>query len=200
MQKELPPIQQRPFRFKPTPREYKVVALRECRMPHEMTHCETPEVPSEYWRLHIASDPHFDPEVEYLVVLLLNVRRRIKGHCIVGQGCFNAVLFHPVSVFRPAVVASAPAIILMHNHPSGMSEPSNEDVEMTEQLAAAGKHLKIELLDHVIMGNREFTSLHAAGWLDGRRPESPRTRIRRQRRAAAMAKLDARDCQQLELL
>ncbi|MEI7534263.1 MAG: hypothetical protein WCK57_07815 [Verrucomicrobiae bacterium] len=61
------------------PREFKVMSLRECPVPAEMLVCETPKQVVDYWRLHIATAPHFNPECECLAVLMLNTRKRVSG-------------------------------------------------------------------------------------------------------------------------
>jgi len=81
--------------------------------------CDTPDKVAAYWNLHIATNPYFDPERECLAVLLLNTRRRAKGHQIVSIGTLDTLLVSPTSVFRLAVMTSAAAIVLAHQHPSG---------------------------------------------------------------------------------
>jgi len=76
----------KPFRFPSGPHEFKVTALRECPTPEALQQCDTPDKAADYWRLHIATNPYFNPECECLVVLLLNTRRRIKGHHLVSIG------------------------------------------------------------------------------------------------------------------
>lgn len=73
--------------------------------------CDTPEKAVEYWRLHIATTLSFDPERECLPVLILDTRRRVKGHQLLTTGTMDTLLIEPRSVFRCAVVASAAAII-----------------------------------------------------------------------------------------
>ena len=73
-----------PFKFQSQPHEYKVTALRECPTPMDLQTCDTPDKVAAYWHLHIASNPYFDPERECLAVLLLNTRRRAKGHQIIS--------------------------------------------------------------------------------------------------------------------
>ena len=97
------------------PKEFKVVALRECPVPESMLICETPDQAADYWRLHIATHPYFNPDCECMVVLLLNTRRRVKGHQLVTIGTMDTVLVHPREVFRVAVVGCASAIVLLHN-------------------------------------------------------------------------------------
>ena len=62
------------------PQEFKVVSLRECPTPESLLVCETPEQVADYWRLNIATNPYYNPECECLAVLMLNTRRRVKGH------------------------------------------------------------------------------------------------------------------------
>jgi DNA repair protein RadC len=134
------------------PKEYKVTALRDCPVPSDLLICETPDHAAAYWRLHIATHPYFNPDCECFVVLLLNVRKRVKGHQLVSIGTMDTVLVHSREVFRAAIVSCASAIVLMHNHPSGDSSPSEADIKVTRDLIRAGQLLKLEVLDHVIMG------------------------------------------------
>ena len=147
-----------------TAKEYKVVALRECLLPSQMQICETPDNAADYWRLHVATNPYFNPEAECFVVILLNTRRRVKGHQLVTIGTLDTILVHPREVFRVAVVASAAAVVLMHNHPSGDPTPSEADIKVTRDLIRAGQLLKIDVVDHVIMGNPNRTSLRELGY------------------------------------
>jgi DNA repair protein RadC len=153
-----------PFKFPANPYEYKVMPLRECPTPQSIQLCETPDQAAEYWKLHIATHPHFNPECECFAVLLLNVRKRIKGHQLVSIGTQDTILVHPREVFRLAVTTAAHAIILMHNHPSGESQPSDADVKVTRDLIRAGQVLKIEVLDHIVMGAGNRSSLRELGY------------------------------------
>jgi DNA repair protein RadC len=110
----------KPFKFAAGPYEYKVTSLRECPTPENLQQCETPDKAADYWRMHIASHPHFNPDCECLAVLLLNTRRRVKGHHLVSIGTMDTILVHPREVFRLAIVTAASALIVMHNHPSGV--------------------------------------------------------------------------------
>jgi DNA repair protein RadC len=110
-----------------------------------------------------STHPHFNPECECLAVLILNARRRIKGHQLVSIGTQDTLLVHSREVFRLAVLTAAHALILMHNHPSGESSPSQADIKVTRDLIRAGQILKIEVLDHVIVGHGNFSSLKALG-------------------------------------
>ena len=140
------------------------MALRDCPVPSELLICETPQQVVDYWRLHIATAPHFNPECECMAVLLLNTRRRVKGHQLLTIGTLDTILVHPREVFRCAIIAAAAAIVLTHNHPSGDPMPSDADTKVTRDLIRAGQLLKIELLDHVIIGNPSHCSLREGGW------------------------------------
>ena len=155
------PIPPRPLP-KP-PKEWKLVALRECPVPENMMVCDTPDKAAEYWRLHIVTNPYFNPECECFVVLLLNTRRRVRGHHVVSIGTMDTILVHPREVFRIAIT-TASAVLLMHNHPSGEPEPSEADIKVTRDLIRAGQILKIEVLDHVIMGANRHQSLKNLGY------------------------------------
>ena len=159
--KEKPP---KPKPQKSQPKEWKLVALRECPTPDEMAMCDTPEAAANYWRTHVTSNPHFNPDCECFVVLLLNTRRRIKGHHLVSIGTLDTILVHPREVFRNALVAAAAAIVLMHNHPSGEPQPSEADIKVTRDLIRAGQLLKVDVLDHVIVGNPTHCSLRELGY------------------------------------
>lgn len=144
-----------------TPSEFKVMRIRECIATPEPL--DTPERAAEYWRLNIPCARWFDEAKEALVVLILNTRRRIIGHNLVTLGSLDTCFCHAREVFRPAIVAAGSAIILMHNHPSGDATPSEADIKVTRDLIRAGQLLKIEILDHIIMG-KEHSSLRSLGY------------------------------------
>ncbi len=148
------------------PQEWKLVSLRECPSPESLQLCDSPEKALQYWTMHISQHPYFNPETECLFVLLLNTRRRVKGHHLVSIGTMDTIIVHPREVFRVAILAGAAAIICMHNHPSGEPTPSDADIRITRELARAGLLLRIELLDHVIVGTGKFVSLRALGYID----------------------------------
>ena len=154
----------KPVKFPAHPQEWKIVSLRECPTPDAMQHCETPEQAAAYWNTHIASHPYFNSECECLVVFILNTRRRIKGHYLVSIGTMDTILCHPREVFRLAIMASASAIIIAHNHPSGESTPSEAVIKITRDLIRAGQLLKIEVLDHIVIGNPNHSSLRSLGY------------------------------------
>jgi DNA repair protein RadC len=160
-----PPRPRRPKR-RSGPKEWKLVALRDCPLPSQMHLCDSPQRAADYWRTHIECESIYDPERECLVVLLLNTRRRIRGHHLVTIGTMDTLLVHPREVFRVAIMAAA-AIVLMHNHPSGEPLPSDGDIKVTRELMRAGLLLKIEVLDHVIIGRPNHCSMKELGYMYG---------------------------------
>jgi len=154
----------KPVKFSSQPHEYKVISLRECPTPENMQQCETPDQAAAYWKSHIASHPYFNPECECFAALILNTRRRIKGHYLISIGTMDTILVHPREVFRLAIAASASAIVCAHNHPSGDPTPSEADIKVTRDLIRAGQLLKIEVLDHIVIGHPNFSSLRTLGY------------------------------------
>lgn len=151
-------------RKKKQPQEWKVISLRECPVPDYLQICDTPDAAAAYWRLHVMTDRHYNPECECFVVLHLNTRRRVKGHELLTIGTLDTLLVHPRDVFRGAAIAAAAAIVLMHNHPSGDTTPSEADIKVTRDLIRAGQLMKIEVLDHVIVGFDKRCSLRELGY------------------------------------
>ncbi len=109
-------------------------------------------------------------DVETLQVLLLNTRRRLIRVEEVLDGTIDQLLVHPREVFKRAIAANAAAIVLAHNHPSGDPTPSEADIKVTRDLIRAGHLLKIELLDHIILGRatperpKDYSSLRELGY------------------------------------
>ncbi len=111
--------------------------------------------------------------VEHLQVVCLNTRRRLIAIENVAQGTLDQVIMHPREVLSVAIARRASAIILAHNHPSGDPSPSEADIRVTRDLIRAGQLLRIEVLDHVIIGTRsverqrDYSSLRELGfWAD----------------------------------
>lgn len=143
------------------PAEFKVMRVRDCGTSADIV--DTPDRVFDYWKANVAIAPWFDPAKEAFVVLILNTRRRILGHNLVALGGLDSVSVHPREVFRPVIVAAGSALILAHNHPSMDSSPSEADIRVTRDLVRAAQLLKIEILDHVILGST-FTSLRSLGY------------------------------------
>lgn len=107
--------------------------------------------------------------VETFQILLLNTRRRLIRVEQVSQGLLDTILVHPREVFKSAISARAAAVVLVHNHPSGDPSPSDADIKVTRDLIRAGQLLKIEVVDHVILGratvdrSKDYSSLRELG-------------------------------------
>jgi len=102
-------------------------------------------------------------EQEELRVVLLNTRNQVLGVHSVYRGSVNTSLVRVGELFREAVRQNCPALVLVHNHPSGDPAPSADDVVMTKQAVEAGRLLDIEVLDHLVIGQQRFVSLKERG-------------------------------------
>ena len=96
---------------------------------------------------------------EHLRGIYLNAHYRVIHDEVLSIGTINANLLHPREVFKPALEYGAAALILVHNHPSGITTPSAADVEITKQIAEAGKIMGIHLIDHVVIGQGKYSSI-----------------------------------------
>lgn len=102
-------------------------------------------------------------EQEELHVIMLDTRNRVLATQLIYRGSLNTSVVRIGEIFRAAIEASAAALIVAHNHPSGDPSPSPEDVGVTRNIVEAGKLLSVEVLDHLIIGNGRFTSLKERG-------------------------------------
>ena len=102
---------------------------------------------------------HF--EREHFVVALLNARHEVISVETISVGSLNASIVHPREVFKPAVLESAASVVLVHNHPSGDPEPSEEDLSITKRLVEVGELLGIGVLDHIIVASRGMVSFRS---------------------------------------
>ncbi len=111
--------------------------------------------------------------VEAFQVLLLNTRKRLIRDEKISEGTLDTILVHPREVFRAAIAANAAGIVLVHNHPSGDPTPSEADIKVTRDLIRAGQLLKIEVVDHIIIGRatadrvKDYSSLRELGYFYG---------------------------------
>ena len=102
-------------------------------------------------------------EQEHLKVLLLNTKNEVLGVHEVYQGNVNSSMVRVAEVLRPALRENCPAIIIVHNHPSGDPTPSADDILVTRQIVEGGAMMDIEVLDHVVIGGQSFVSLKDKG-------------------------------------
>jgi len=111
-----------------------------------------PEVAVSFFREHVSAAHWFDPEKEAMVVFCLDRKNQIKCWNLVSLGSATSTVCAPREVFRPAIVASATAVVILHNHPSGDPAPSAHDVILTRELLMAAGVIGIQVLDHIIVG------------------------------------------------
>lgn len=102
---------------------------------------------------------------EHFVCLYLNTKNQVLHKQTVFIGSLNASIVHPREVFKEAFRRSAASIICFHNHPSGDPSPSREDIEVTKRLVECGKLIGIDILDHIIIGDKKFVSLKEKGYV-----------------------------------
>ena len=102
-------------------------------------------------------------EQEHLRVLLLSIKNEVLGVHEVYKGNVNASIVRPAEVLRPAIRQNCPAIIVVHNHPSGDPTPSPEDVSITRDLVESGRMLDIAVLDHIVIGGQSHVSMKEKG-------------------------------------
>jgi DNA repair protein RadC len=102
---------------------------------------------------------------EVFAILCLSTKHRVIAYHEVSRGTLDATLVHPREVFKAAILANAAALVVAHVHPSGDPTPSQDDIELTKRLAAAGTLLGIEVLDHIIVGDERYVSFKELGRL-----------------------------------
>ena len=102
---------------------------------------------------------------EHFVVLFLDTKNYIIGKKTIFIGSLNKAIVHPREVFKEAIKRSSASVICAHNHPSGDPTPSQQDIQLTHRLYEAGELIGIKLLDHLIIGDEQFTSLKEKGYL-----------------------------------
>ena len=99
-----------------------------------------------------------DLPVETFLILHLDAKNRIAGMTTCSIGTMTSSLVHPREVFRPAIANLTSGLILIHNHPSGDTEPSSEDIQITRRLSEVGRLIGIRVLDHLIIGDSGYFS------------------------------------------
>ena len=100
---------------------------------------------------------------EYFLALLLDTRNQLIRVAEISVGSLDSSVVHPREVFKEAVLASAASVIFVHNHPSGDPEASEDDIKLSKRLAEAGELMGIDVLDHIIIGDKKYLSLKREG-------------------------------------
>ena len=106
-----------------------------------------------------------DLDREQFIIACLNTKNEPTNISVVSVGSLNKAIVHPREVFKTAILSNAASIMAFHNHPSGETTPSQQDIQLTNRLVGAGELLGIKLLDHLIIGDGAFTSLKEKGYL-----------------------------------
>ena len=128
--------------------------------PREVRHIDSP---GAVWKFLI---PHMARlEQEEFRVLVLNNKNNLLKNAVISLGTVSEAIVHPREVFRDAIRESGAAVIVAHNHPTGETEPSKEDIAATRRLSEAGKIVGIPVLDHVIITNSGYFSFKEGGYL-----------------------------------
>ena len=104
--------------------------------------------------------------VERFGIVMLDTKHRVIGVRIVSMGSLDSTVVHPREVFREAALASAAAIVLFHNHPSGDPTPSPDDHTLTARMVNAGDIMGIDVVDHLILADQRYFSLVEAGGME----------------------------------
>ena len=102
---------------------------------------------------------------EQFIIACLNTKNEPTNISVVSVGTLNKAIVHPREVFKTAILSNAASIMAFHNHPSGETTPSQQDIQLTNRLYEAGGLLGIKLLDHLIIGDGTFISLKEKGYL-----------------------------------
>jgi DNA repair protein RadC len=136
----------------------------------EEKHADSPVLDNPMAVTELMREQFRQDAVETLYVVLLNTRRRLIRWQEISQGTLDTILVHAREVFRAAIATNAACLVLVHNHPSGDPTPSEGDIKVTRDLIRAGQLLKIEVLDHVIIGraspdrSKDYCSLRELGY------------------------------------
>lgn len=119
---------------------------------------KTPEDVADLVRSHLRGKKR-----EHFLAILLDTRNQLIKVAEIAIGSLDTSVVHPREVFKEAISASASSVIFVHNHPSGDPEASTDDIKLTKRLAQAGEIIGIEVLDHVIIGDKKHLSLKRQG-------------------------------------
>jgi DNA repair protein RadC len=118
------------------------------------------DVAKVFQKLLAAQDP-IDQDKEHFWIMHLSARNTIKQVELVAVGTLSSMMLHPREIFRRAVTEGSASIILAHNHPSGETDPSDDDIQFTRRVHDGGELLSIPLVDHIIVSHTAFFSFKA---------------------------------------
>ena len=135
--------------------EFKVCRMNDAPLASQPK-CDSAQAVGGWLREQLATAVMFRPDVENRIVVNLSARLWPIGFEIISNGTLDTILCHPREVFKSAIVSNAHSIILAHNHPSGDPTPSEADIKVTRDMYRAGQLMRIELRDHIILGDRTY--------------------------------------------
>jgi DNA repair protein RadC len=148
--------------------EFKVMRLNDAPASEQVL--DNPQAIVDYLTPKLAESVIYRPDVENFIAVHLNTRKRPIGFEIISTGTLDTLLVHPREVFKSAIVANSAGLVLAHNHPSGNPSPSEADIKVTRDLIRAGQLLKIDVIDHVVLGRasteqpKAYSSLRELGY------------------------------------
>lgn len=148
--------------------EFKVMRLQDAPA-RESAVMDNPQSIVDYLRPMLVNSIAYRPDTENFIVVHLSTRKRPIGFEVISNGTLDTLLVHPREVFKSAIIANAAAIVLVHNHPSGDPAPSDADIKVTRDLIRAGQLMRIEVVDHVVLGqsiegSKGWSSLRELGY------------------------------------
>lgn len=104
-----------------------------------------------------------DEPSEWMYELLLDTKHRLQGVYLVGKGGVDNCSVHPLEVYKAAIISNSPAFALVHNHPSGVVDPSLDDMALVTHIAEGARTLELNFSDFMIIGDTRYYSFHEAG-------------------------------------
>jgi len=140
--------------------EFRIMRLSETTMSDDKLN--NPETLVRWISEQLPQSLIYRPDIENLIVISLNTRKNPIGWEIISHGTLDTLLAHAREVFKSAIIANAAGIILIHNHPSGDPTPSDADIKVTRDLIRSGQILKIDVLDHIVLGRPGYDN--GKGW------------------------------------
>ena len=126
---------------------------------------QTRKISSPYDAYEMIKDQLEDLDREQFVIACLNTKNEPTNISVVLVGSLNRAIVHPREVYKTAILSNAAAVMAFHNHPSGDTTPSEQDIQLTHRLVEAGELLGIKFLDHLVIGDGSFISLKEQGYM-----------------------------------
>ena len=126
---------------------------------------QTRKISSPYDAYEMIKEQLEDLDREQFIIACLNTKNEPTNISVVSVGSLNRAIVHPREVYKTAILSNAAAVMAFHNHPSGDTTPSEQDIQLTHRLVEAGELLGIKFLDHLVIGDGSFISLKEQGYM-----------------------------------